>query len=100
MRSQGFKSPHLHPHLVTRVSNADAPIDSVILSGHSQGAVAGSLVRATPCTQVVRDPTALRPDPGKVTDPRIENHSNYQRYLAYTTIRDAAAQDLIAPPPR
>ena len=27
------------PHLVTRVSNADAPIDSVILSGHSQGAV-------------------------------------------------------------
>ncbi len=39
MRSQGFKSPHLHPHLVTRVSNADAPIDSVILSGHSQGAV-------------------------------------------------------------
>ena len=49
--------------------------------------------------QVVRDPTALRPAAGKVTDPRIENHSNYQRYPAYTTIRDAAAQDLIAPRP-
>lgn len=158
------------PHLVTRVSNAGAPIDRVILSGHSQGAVlafatilqlrgaprehlwlltygtqlnrlygrvfpalfgpdelhklAGSLVRGDTLRwrslyrmtdplgypldvmigrvrvdQVVRDPTALRPDPGKVTDPRIENHSSYQRYSAYTTIRDAAAQDLIAPPP-
>jgi hypothetical protein len=158
------------PQLVTRVSNADSPIDSVILSGHSQGAVlafatilqlrgvprehlwlftygtqlnrlygrafpalfgpdelhklAGSLVRGdtlrwnslyrktdplgyrldvtigeTTIDQVVLDPTALRPDPGKVTDPKIENHSNYQRDPAYTTIRDAAAQDLIAPPP-
>ena len=46
--------------------------------------------------QLVRDPTALRPDPGKVTDPRIENHSSYQRYPAYTTIRDAAAKELVA----
>jgi hypothetical protein len=29
--------------------------------------------------QLVRDPTALRPDPGKVADPRIENHSSYQK---------------------
>jgi hypothetical protein len=158
------------PQLVTRVSNAGTPIDRVILSGHSQGAVlafatilqlrgaprehlwlltygtqlnrlygrafpalfgpaelhklAGALVKGDtlrwrslyrrtdplgypvdvtvgPVTvdQLVRDPTALRPDSGKVTDPRIENHSSYQKYRSYTTIRDAAAKDLIAPRP-
>jgi hypothetical protein len=154
------------PQLVTRVSNAEPPVDRVILSGHSQGAVlavatilqlrgaprehlwlltygtqlnrlygrafpalfspeelhklASSLVsggtvrwrslyrRTDPLgypvdvtiggvavDRLVRDPTALRPDPGKVTDPRIENHSSYQRYPAYTTIRDAAAKELV-----
>jgi hypothetical protein len=158
------------PQLVTRVSNAGTPIDRVILSGHSQGAVlavatllqlrgaarehlwlltygtqlnrlygrafpalfgpgelhklGGSLVkggtlrwrslyRATDplgypvdvtiggvaVDQLVLDPTALKPDPGKVTDPRIENHSSYQKHDAYTDVRDAAARDLVAPPP-
>jgi hypothetical protein len=157
------------PHLVTRVSNTEAPIDRVILSGHSQGAVlavatilqlrgaprehlwlltygtqlnrlygrvfpalfgpaelhklAGSLVRSgtlrwrslyrmtdplgypvdvtvgeKSVDQLVVDPTALRPGPGKVTDPRIENHSSYQKYPDYTAIRDTAARTLTKPP--
>ena len=48
--------------------------------------------------RVVRDPTALRPGPGKVTDPKIENHSSYQKDRSYTAIRDAAAKELTAPP--
>jgi hypothetical protein len=47
---------------------------------------------------VVRDPTALRPGPGKVTDPKIENHSSYQKDRSYTAIRDAAAKELTTPP--
>jgi hypothetical protein len=157
------------PHLVTRVSNTEAPIDRVILSGHSQGAVlavatilqlrgdprehlwlltygtqlnrlygrvfpalfgpeelhklAGSLVNGgtlrwnslyrmtdplgyrvdvtigeVDVDQLVLDPTALRPGPGKVTDPRIENHSSYQKDPRYAAIRDAAARNLTAPP--
>ena len=50
--------------------------------------------------RVVRDPTALRPGPGKVTDPKIENHSSYQKDRSYTAIRDAAAKELTAPPTR
>ena len=48
--------------------------------------------------QLVLDPTALRPGPGKVTDPRIENHSSYQKDPRYAAIRDAAARNLTAPP--
>jgi hypothetical protein len=44
--------------------------------------------------QLVRDPAALRPDPGKVTDPKIENHSSYQQDPCYTAIRDTAARKL------
>lgn len=153
------------PHLVTRVSNTEKPIDRVILSGHSQGAVLAvatilqlrgdprehlwlltygtqlnrlygrvfpalfgpeelhrlaaslvvgdavrwnSLYRMTDplgyrvdvtiaevdVDQLVRDPAALRPDPGKVTDPKIENHSSYQQDPCYTAIRDTAARKL------
>jgi hypothetical protein len=160
------------PHLVTRVSNDDAALDGVILSGHSQGAVLAvatilqlrgaprhdlwlitygtqlnrlygrvfpalfgpdelrklasglgqgatlrwrSLYRRTDplgypvdvtldgdvaVDQPVRDPQALRPDPGRVIDPKIENHSNYQGYASYNDIRDKAAGDLVAPRPQ
>jgi hypothetical protein len=47
--------------------------------------------------QLVLDPTALRPGPGKVTDPRIENHSSYKD-PRHAAIRDAAGRNLTAPP--